>query len=237
VKIYGGGNFHIHLYDREQGLLATFEADWLGQLRTGAANGLAAQMMARPQSRQVALIGAGRQAVAQLLALQAVGLMEHVSLFARRSEQARDFCARMKSLLRADIEIVASAEAAVSQADIVVTATTSEVPVFDRTALKSGTHINAMGANAASRMEIDPLIVKNCAWIVTDDVEQARLEAGEFRALGDAFDWARLRPLSDLVAHGLVQRQASDVTLYKSLGAGLEDLAAASALYDQLIAS
>ena len=237
VKIYGGGNFHIHLYDRRQGLLATFEADWLGQLRTGAANGLAAQIMARPQSRHVALIGAGRQAVAQLLALEAVGLMEQANVYARRKEQAEDFCQVMSRLVRSRLQVAGSAEEAVAGADIVVTATTSDVPVFDRAAIRAGPHINAMGANAASRLEIDPLLVNACSSIITDDVDQARREAGEFLALGTAFDWSRVRPLSEIVAQKNVDRNASDITLYKSLGAGLEDLAAASALYDLLAGS
>ncbi len=236
VKIYGGGNFHIHLYGREQGLLATMEADWLGQLRTGAANGLAAQIMARPQSRHVALIGAGRQAVAQLMALAAVGLIERVSVFARQKEKAEDFCQRMATQLRAELHVAKSAEEAVASADIIVTATTSETPVFDRAAVRPGTHINAMGANAASRMEIAPQLVDACALLVTDDVSQARVEGGEFRALGEGFDWGRVKPLSELVAQGAPERRPEDITLYKSLGAGLEDLAAASALYDQIVA-
>lgn len=237
VKIYGGGQFHIHLYDRTHGLLATIEADWLGQLRTGAANALAAQIMARPQSRHVALIGAGRQAVAQLLGLQAVGLMEKVTVFARRHEQADNFCRRMSSLLNTEFSMAKSAEEAVAEVDLVVTATTSEVPVFDPVALQAGTHINAMGANAASRMEIDPKLVDSCALLATDDLAQARVEGGEFLALGDHFDWSRVRALSELLAQGVSVRRAEDRTLYKSLGAGLEDLAAASALYDQIIAS
>jgi len=237
VKIYGGGNFHIHLYDRTQGLLATMEADWLGQLRTGAANGLAAQIMARPQSKHVALIGAGRQAAAQLLALEAVGLMERVSVFSRQREKAEEFCQRMAPQLRAEWHVAERAEEAVASADIIVTATTSDVPVFDRSAVKPGAHINAMGANAASRMEVDPQLVDACALLVTDDVSQARVEGGEFRALGESFDWSRVKPLSELVAQGAPERQADDITLYKSLGAGLEDLAAASALYDLIVVS
>lgn len=234
VKIYGGGNFHIHLYDRTRGLMATCEADWLGQLRTGAANALAAQMMARSQSRHVALIGAGRQAVAQLLGLKAVGLLDQVSVFARRKEQAEDFCRRMSGLLQADMHVAPSAEEAVASADLVVTATTSETPVFDRASIKPGTHINAMGANAKSRIEIDPALVQACSLIVTDDINQARSEAGEFIALGADFDWTRLRSLSDVIVDQKFKREAQDITLYKSLGAGLEDLAAASALYDLL---
>jgi len=234
VKIYGSGNFHIHLYDRTHGLLAICEADWLGQLRTGAANGLAASLMARPQSRVVGLIGAGRQAVAQLLALEALGLMEEVSVYARRRDKLAEFCERMGKRLRADIRMADSVEKAVELADIVVTATNALNFVVPRAAVRAGTHINGVGANAANRMEIDPVLIDVCALIVTDDIDQARGEAGEFLALGEKFDWSRVRPLCDLVASGTSDRSDKDITFYKSLGAGLEDLAAASALYDAL---
>ncbi len=235
VKIYGGGTFHVHLYDREQGLLATIEADWLGQMRTGAANGLAASLMARPQSRSVGLIGAGRQAVTQILALDALGLVDHVSVFTHRLEKAKEFCEMMGKRVVAKFEIASSADEAVAQADIVVTATTSETPVFNHSALRPGTHINAMGANAASRMEIAPSLVHDCAFIVTDDCDQARIEGGEFLSIGPSFDWSRVRPLSEIVAAGPIKRTENDLTFYKSLGAGLEDLAAASLLYDLLV--
>ncbi|MDB5642481.1 MAG: ornithine cyclodeaminase family protein [Hyphomicrobiales bacterium] len=234
VKLYGGGNYHIHLYDVERGLIGTFEADWLGQLRTGAANGLAASLMARKASRRVGLVGAGRQAVAQLLALDAVGLMDEISVFARRREQGEAFCAEMARQVGARLTLAPTAEAAVADADIVVTATTSATPVFDAKALKPGAHINAMGANSAARMEIDPALVDACAQLVTDDVDQARKEAAEFIALGADFNWARVRPLSEIVKAGSVTRGEPDITLYKSLGAGLEDLAIASLLYDRL---
>ena len=234
VKIYGGGNYHIHLYDVERGLIAIFEADWLGQLRTGAANGLAASLMARKASRHIGLIGAGRQAVAQLLALDAVGLMDEVSVFARRREQGEAFCAQMSKLTRARLSLAGSAGEAVAHADIIVTATSSAKPVFDASALKPGTHINAMGANSAARMEIDPALVDRCMHLVTDDVDQAHKEAAEFIALGAGFDWARVHPLSEIVKAGGVTRGEADVTLYKSLGAGLEDLAIASLCFDRL---
>jgi ornithine cyclodeaminase/alanine dehydrogenase-like protein (mu-crystallin family) len=234
VKIYGGGNYHIHLYDADRGLLAIFEADWLGQLRTGAANALAASLMARTGSRRVGLIGAGRQAVAQLLDLEAVGLMDEVSVFARRREQGEAFCEDMSKTLHARLSLATSAETAISDADIVVTATTSAKPVFDPRAIKPGAHVNAMGANSSSRMEIDPELIRQCAHIGTDDVDQARKEAAEFIALKTDFDWRLVRPLSEIARAGGVARSETDLTLYKSLGAGIEDLAIASLFFDCL---
>lgn len=234
VKLYGGGAFHILLYSRDEGLLAIMEADWLGQLRTGGANALAASLMASPDARKVGLIGAGRQAIAQLLGLEAVQRMDEVCVFARRREKLEDFCARMSSMLRSKIRIASSVQEAVGGADIIVVATNSSTPVLRREDLPKGVHINAMGANAASRMELDPEIVAAASVIATDDVDQARKEAGEFIALGERLDWSRVQPLHRLVSEGgLKSRDPTAPTVYKSLGAGLEDLAIASLLYDR----
>jgi ornithine cyclodeaminase/alanine dehydrogenase-like protein (mu-crystallin family) len=231
VKIYGGGNFHILLYSRRDGLLAIMEADWLGQLRTGATNALAASLMARPGARKVGLIGAGRQALAQALALDSAGLLEELAVHARRPESRDAFCERLSRMTKARIRPVESAEAAARGADIVITATTSEIPVLMREWLSSGAHVNAMGANAGSRMELDPAIITDAACLATDDVSQARQEAAEFLFFCERFDWARVQPLSRLAANP-PPRGVDDITVFKSLGAGLEDLAIASLLYD-----
>jgi ornithine cyclodeaminase/alanine dehydrogenase-like protein (mu-crystallin family) len=95
----------------------------------------------------------------------------------------------MSKILHARLSLATTAENAIFDADIVVTATTSTKPVFDLHAIKPGAHINAMGANSATRMEIDPNLVRKCAYIGTDDVVQARKEAAEFLALEPDFDW------------------------------------------------
>lgn len=234
VKIYGGGNYHINLYDVRQGLLAIFEADWMGQLRTGATNGLAASCMARPESKRVGLIGAGRQAVAQLMALESVGLQGEVCVYARRREQGVAFCEDMSNRLRATLRLVNSAEEAICDADIVVTATNSSTPVFNQEALRIGAHINTMGASSAERLELDPALIQKAALLASDDIVQARTEAAEFITLGAEFDWRRLQPLCALVSADAFSRGETDLTIFKSLGAGLEDLAVASLLYDRL---
>jgi ornithine cyclodeaminase/alanine dehydrogenase-like protein (mu-crystallin family) len=105
--------------------------------------------------------------------------------------------------------------------------------------LSPGVHVNAMGANAPSRRELDPQIVLRAAMVVTDDIEQAKAEAAEFIDLARAgrLDWNDLIPLHRIVASPGVRRDHDAVTLFKSLGVGLEDLAIASLLYDRAAAS
>jgi ornithine cyclodeaminase/alanine dehydrogenase-like protein (mu-crystallin family) len=190
--------------------------------------------MARQQSRRVGLIGAGRQAVAQLMALESVGLQDEVCVYARRREQGFTFCEDMSKRLKASLRLANSAEEAICDADIVVTATTSSTPVFNQDALKVGAHINTIGANSAARMELDPALIQKATLLASDDLDQARTEAAEFIALGADFDWRRLQPLSSLVRPDGSCRGETDLTIFKSLGAGLEDLAVASLLYDRL---
>ena len=90
-----------------------------------------------------------------------------------------------------------------------------------------------MGANSANRMELEPAIVRDADLLVTDDVDQARKEAGEFIALGDSFQWERLLPLHQLIGAAKPSQASRSLSVFKSLGAGLEDLAIASLLYDR----
>lgn len=239
VKAYGSSAFHILLYSEDQGLLAIMEANLLGQIRTGAASAVATERMARADAGKVALIGAGRQARAQVLALDAIGRVKELAVFARRRETLEPFCKDMGTRIKGRVHPAASAEAAVRGADIVVAATNASKPVVMNDWLSPGTHVNGMGANAANRREIDPEIVLHSALIVTDDIEQAKTEAGEFIDLANAgrLDWNRVTPLHQIVAAPPAPRDPIAITLFKSLGVGLEDCAVASLLYDRAIAS
>ncbi len=105
--------------------------------------------------------------------------------------------------------------------------------------LKPGAHVNAVGANAADRRELDPEIVLRAATVVTDDIEQAQREAGEFIDLHRAgrLDWMSVKALHQIVAEQNFARADGALTLFKSLGVGLEDVAAASLIYDRAMAS
>jgi alanine dehydrogenase len=238
IKSYGSSTYHTLLYSAEQGLIAIMEANPLGQIRTGAASAVATQAMARPDAGKVGLIGAGRQARTQLLALHAVGRLTEATVFARNGDKLAAFCERLAAELERPVRVAASAQAAVAGADIVVTATNSSTPVVMHEWLAPGAHVNAMGANAATRRELDPEIVLRAAVVATDDVAQAKAEAAEFIDLARAgkLDWASLVALHQIIA-APPPRQRDAITVFKSLGVGLEDLAIGSLLYDRAIAS
>ena len=239
LKSYGSATYHTLLYSAEQGLLAIMEANRLGQIRTGAASAIATQAMARPGAGKVGLIGAGRQARTQIQALHCVGHVTEVAVFARNRAKQTAFCEKLQTDLALPVRAAGSAAEAVDGADIVVTATNSSTPVVTSEWLTPGAHVNAMGANAPSRRELDPQIVLRAAMVVTDDIEQAKSEAGEFIDLARAgeLDWDDLIPLLRILAEPGFRRDPDAITLFKSLGVGLEDLAIASLLYDRAMAS
>jgi ornithine cyclodeaminase/alanine dehydrogenase-like protein (mu-crystallin family) len=238
LKSYGAGAYHVLLYSA-QGLLAIIEADNLGQIRTGAATAVASEKMARRGAGKVALIGTGRQARTQALALKAAGMLKELAVAARDRGKLESFCAGLKEELAVPVRAASSAEDAMAAADIVVAATNSATPVVMNGWLKPGTHLVGMGANAANRREIDPDIVQRASLLVTDDIEQAKMEAGEFIDLAKAgrLDWNKVKPLHEIITAPSVPRGDSDITLFKSLGVGLEDVAVASVIYDCAMAS
>jgi alanine dehydrogenase len=238
VKCYGSSAFHTLLYSEQEGLLAIIEANVLGQIRTGAASAVASEKMARPGARKVGLIGTGRQARTQALALSSAGLLKEIAVYGRKRDKLEAFCAKLGPELNASVTAARTAEEAVADADIVTAATNSETPVVMASWLKAGAHVNGVGANAANRREIDPEIVLKASLVVTDDIPQAMTEAAEFIDLASAgkLDWSRVRPLHEIVT-GNSAPDPGALTLFKSLGVGLEDVAVASVIYDRAVAS
>jgi ornithine cyclodeaminase/alanine dehydrogenase-like protein (mu-crystallin family) len=223
------------LYAGDDGrLMAIIEADWLGQVRTGAASGVATRYMAREDARMLGLIGTGGQARTQALAVCAVRPIERAVVYGRDEVRRRAFCAELSTLTGAEFVPAASAEEAVRPADILVTATTAREPVMRGEWLRAGTHVNAMGSNWHNRREVDDETVERSAVVAVDALDQARLEAGDL-LIAEAnghFDFARTVPLPAIVAGQSPGRvSAADVTLFKSLGIALEDLAVAGLVY------
>ena len=231
-----GVRFVVNLYRASTGeLLAMIEADWLGRMRTGAASGLATRYQARPDARVVGLLGTGGQAETQALAIAAVHPLERIHVWGRDQERLTAFCARLTDQMGIPVIAAPSAEAAVRAADIIVTATTARDPVLEGDWIAEGAHVNAMGSNWASRREIDDATVARAAIISADSVEQARGEAGDLIIPADAgkLDWARVVELRDIVAGNAPGRtDAQQITLFKSIGIGLEDVAVAARIYD-----
>jgi len=233
--VKGKIRFLVPLYEMKSGdLVAQIEADYMGQLRTGAASGVATKFLARQNSRVAAIIGAGGQARTQLAAMAEVRQLECARVYSRDAAKRETFATEMGERLGLPIEPVASSSAAVRGADIVCTATTASNPVVSGADLAPAVHLNAIGANHAHKRELDDDAVKSADVIVVDSIEQSRQEAGDLIIAfsGDEICWTGVKKLSDVVA-GKASGRTSDteITLFKSNGIASWDLAVAMKVY------
>jgi ornithine cyclodeaminase/alanine dehydrogenase-like protein (mu-crystallin family) len=225
----------VMLFSAEDGqLLAMVEAGHLGRIRTGATSGLATRYLANPGASEVGLVGAGKQAEAQLIGVCAVRPIKQVQVYSRHIEACEAFCTRMSHVLEVKVVPAASVRAAVEDADVVITATTSAEPVFEGEWLKPGCHVNAIGSNWPRRREVDDQTIERANLIVTDSVEQAKIEAGDLiiPARSGKLSWESVWELGDVVAGDGPERNSSyDITLYKGVGMALEDITVAARAY------
>lgn len=231
----GGSKFLVMLYDYESGqLLACIEAGRMGQIRTGAASGLASRYLARADAATVGVIGSGFQARAQLEAVCAVRDIKLARVYSRRQEPREEFARQMSERLNLEVAPVDSAEECVAGADIAITITSARDPVLMGDWLAPGAHVNAAGGNHWMRREVDEATVVRAEVVVVDDLQQAKTECGDLiwvEARG-AFRWDQATELRDVVA-GRVQGRPSEqsITLFESMGVALEDIAAAQLVY------
>lgn len=230
-----GVRFAVLLFSAGDGrLLAIIEADVLGQMRTGAASGVATRYLAREDARTLGLIGTGGQARTQALAVCAVRPIERIWVYGRDEARRESFAEEVALLTGVDTVPVASAEEAVRAADIVVTATTAREPIVRGEWLRPGTHLNVMGSNWGNRREVDTVTVERSAVVAVDALDQAHIEAGDLvlPASEGRFDWTRAVELGSIVAGVAPGRtDPHQITLFKSLGIGLEDVATAGLVY------
>jgi ornithine cyclodeaminase/alanine dehydrogenase-like protein (mu-crystallin family) len=235
--VRGKIRFLVPLYEIASGdLVAMIEADYMGQLRTGAASGVATKYLARRDASVAAIIGTGGQAKTQLEAIAAVRKLKFARVYSRNAEHRKTFCEEMSARIGIVVEPANSASEAARGAHIICTATTASQPVLSGADLASGLHINAIGANHAHKRELDDEAVAGADVIVVDSVEQSRQEAGDLIIAfqGDEICWTGVKKLSDVVA-GKVSGRTSDteVTLFKSNGIASWDLAVAMRVYTQ----
>jgi alanine dehydrogenase len=232
-----GARFAVMLYSGLDGqLLALIEADWLGRMRTGAASGVATRYLARDDARVLGLIGTGGQARTQAMAICAVRPISTILVYGRDVDRRNRFSSELgEELVGVSVEAVAAAEAAIRPADIAVTATTASEPVLFGDWLQEGTHLNVMGSNWATRREVDDAAIARSHIIAVDALDQAEIEAGDLLipAAGGQLDLARVVELGTVVAGKLPGRSGDGtmITLFKSLGIALEDVATAGLVY------
>ena len=228
--------FSVLLYQNDGQLAAVIEAEKLGQLRTGAASAVATKYMSRKESSKLGIFGTGFQARSQVQAICSVRPVKTVLAYSRNSEKCEQFCKEMSAILEVNITPAATPEEAVREMDIIVTATTSKTPVLKGEWLSEGTHINAIGANFLSKQEVDVETVDKCACVVVDSYEQAMLESGDLARAAEveAFYWEDARELGLVVLGEYPGREDdSEITLFKSNGIALEDVALAAKVYEK----
>jgi ornithine cyclodeaminase/alanine dehydrogenase-like protein (mu-crystallin family) len=229
------GQFLVSLFDgRNAQLLALIQADYLGQMRTGAASGIATRLMARPDATEVGVYGSGKQARTQLQAICKVRAVRRAVVYSPNEERRRAFAREMAERCGIEVEPVARPEQAAEKKDVIVTATTSREPVLHGDWVNDGTHVNAVGSNFLGKAEVDVALFRRCADVVVDSKDQARLEAGDFQQPLEegALHWADVRELGQvIVGRYPVRKHAQDVTLFKSLGIAIEDVAVAARVY------
>jgi alanine dehydrogenase len=240
LKIYtispNGVRFVLPLFNARSGeMCALIEADHLGQMRTGAASGVATRVMARADARTVGVIGTGYQARTQLEAVALARKLEIIRAFGRDAARRVKFANDMTARLGAPVVAVPSAEEAVRESDVVITATTASKPVIEGSWLNPGVHINAIGSNFADKQELDAEALGRCDVIAADWVEQSKIEAGDLiQAFGtDLSRWASVREISDIVAGKAAGRtNQNQITLFKSNGIAIEDVVVAGRIYE-----
>lgn len=227
----------VLLFDGERGsLLAVMEAAAITAIRTAAVSGLATDLLARRDSGVLAILGAGVQARTHLDAMMAVRPFRRIVIWSRTTERARACAAEASQRHRADIEVATDAAVAVSKADVVCTVTAAREPILRGDWLSPGMHVNAVGASLPTARELDTTAVAR-ARVYVDRRESALSEAGDLllpiREKAITADHI-VGELGELVNGAISGRgDADEITLFKSLGIAVEDLASAHFLYEE----
>jgi len=238
IKVYStnpetGAHFRFLLYRSADGLpLATIEASHLGQIRTGAASGVATRHLAREDADTLGVIGSGFQAETQVGAMAAVRTLREIRVWSRKAARRTEFAQRCADRFGLNVRAVETAREAVEGSAIVVTATSSKEPVLESAWISPGTHINAMGSNWNTRRELPTDLVLDRADVVAvDSVEDGHLESGDLMIpLSE-------RPGAAFPAVELWQAKRTSpeqITIFKSNGLAIQDVVAAGYIYEQL---
>jgi alanine dehydrogenase len=239
AKVYAGfgagARFQVLLFrvDRPE-LVASIEADKLGQLRTGAASGVAAKHLAKPGARTLGVIGCGWQAESQVECIRAaVPSIERTVAYCRTRERLDSFCERLGCE-------PGEGNSAAAACDIVVTVTGSVDPVLRGEWLQPGALVCAVGANDGRRRELDNVVLERAAFVCCDSLENARLESADLiePIAGGALDWLEVHELQQVVGGDVAGRQSDDdIVVFKSNGLAAWDVAAAARVVERATAA
>jgi ornithine cyclodeaminase/alanine dehydrogenase-like protein (mu-crystallin family) len=225
----------VMLYDTQHGSpIAIIDASSITAIRTAAVSGVATRALARTDAGDLAILGAGVQAATHLAAMRAVRTVRRVRVWSRDLAHAQRFA----DDAAVPVEVMPTAQAAVEGADLICTTTAARQPILEGAWLAPGAHINAVGACFATARELDTAAVAR-ARLIVDRRESTLAEAGDFlipRSEGAFGDDHIAGELGDVLLDRLPGRRAADeITLFKSLGIAIEDLAAAHFIYTRAL--
>lgn len=225
----------MQLLDTETGeCLAIMEGAALTAMRTGAASAVATKYLARTDSTHVAVFGAGVQAETQLEAIHQVASVHLAKVFDPVTQRAIDYSQRMSDRLGMNVEHTRDPQETIRDSDIIICATTSDMPLFSGDLLKSGTHINAIGSHTPEARELDTATVRRSK-IVVDSLEAALREAGDLliplaeKAIKPDHIWAELGEI--IAGHKKGRESDEEITLFKSVGIAIQDVSTAHVAY------
>ncbi|MFN8355430.1 MAG: ornithine cyclodeaminase family protein [Spirosomataceae bacterium] len=228
----------VILFEAETGaILGSFDADSITAIRTAAVSALMTDLLALPTANSLALIGTGEQAYSHLEAISYVRSLQNVWVWSPTPSKREQFARTQSVKFGIEIGVKDSIEQTVAEADIVCTLTPSTLPVLKSEWIRPGTHINAVGASTPQARELDSELVARSRLFV-DNVESAMNESGDILIpIGEELITQQhiVGAIADVLSNTCAGRtHADEITLFKSLGIGLEDLAVAHHIYKKL---
>jgi ornithine cyclodeaminase/alanine dehydrogenase-like protein (mu-crystallin family) len=239
TTLAGTARFHVLLYSAADGsLLAIMEAGRLGQLRTGAASGVATKHLARADASIAAVFGTGYQARPQVEAIAHARDLQEIRVYSRDPEKRKAFSAEMSGRTGLWVVPAESPEKAIEGAHIITTMTSASRPVFDGSLVQPGMHLNVAGSNSLLKREVDDTAVSRAGLIAVDSLAAVPLEGGDLLSpLQKGLIYPEsLVELGQIVAGRHLGRTSEDqVTLFKSHGIALEDIALAARVYQKAV--
>jgi ornithine cyclodeaminase/alanine dehydrogenase-like protein (mu-crystallin family) len=234
IKTYTVSDGHVRflvvLFNVDGSLQALIEADFMGAYRTGAATAVAVKALGNPGEATVALIGTGWQAATQALALSHVLDIKELRVYGRNEDRRVAFAEEQHEQLGIATVAAPSPEAAIRGADVVVTVTTSQTPVFDADWVEPQAVVAAVGSNFRNRAEVPPELIERAQTIVVDQLATAMLESGDLIQAAEAgkFDWSQAVELGSVVAGQWERPEPPGISLFESHGLAIWDVAAAT---------
>jgi ornithine cyclodeaminase/alanine dehydrogenase-like protein (mu-crystallin family) len=231
----------VILFDPESGApVCVVHAGEVTAIRTAAASAVATDALARPDARRLAILGYGEQAMTHARAMMRVRPIAAITVWGRSPQRAAAFAERMGAELGVAVTAADDVRSAVAEADIICAVTAAREPILLNAWVRSGTHINLVGSSAAGPCEVDDALVAR-ARFVADSREGVLNQGAEFlhaKAAGLIGDDHIVAEIGQVLAGDVVGRRSVDeVTIYKSLGHVVQDLASAWALYSQVEAA